>query len=250
MSRTTPLILPHGSGNLPLFSLTVQGICQNISMWRTEHGKNTPISNKVMAHSSSHTNQIHSNSGARANTHHNALSGVHMAQPPHFNDVELCSKATFLSLEEITLHLYLPVWHLFYFTQSYGFHFASIFIISMFAPTHTKPTVIQYFCVSVNLSIHISGDSRSRREKKVKKFRTLIFYDLLHLLSWCVKSCDVEILHCHVNACKTMKLIYCLTTWASYIFLTVELFVRSGSHSYHGSFLEINWLLVRSYYLS
>lgn len=101
MSRTTPLILPHGSGNLPLFSLTVQGICQNISMWRTEHGKNTPISNKVMAHSSSHTNQIHSNSSARANTHHNALSGVHMAQPPHFNDVELCSKATFYHLKKL-----------------------------------------------------------------------------------------------------------------------------------------------------
>lgn len=97
MSLTTTLILPHGSGNLPLFSLTVQGICQNISMWRTEHGKNTPISNKVMAHSSSHTNQIHSNSGARANTHHNALSGVHMAQPRISTMLNCAQKPLFIT---------------------------------------------------------------------------------------------------------------------------------------------------------
>lgn len=103
---------------------------------------------------------------------------------PAFQRCWIVLKSHFLSLEEITLHLYLPVWHLFYFTQSYGFHFASIFIISMFAPTHkaNSYSIFLCFCQFVNSYLGRFPFQTREKSKEISHTHLLWFVTFVELM--------------------------------------------------------------------
>lgn len=120
---------------------------------------------KLWAHSSWLSNQIHSN---WAYTHHEAKwRSMFMWQRSHKLYTVMYSSGTFYHLKKLLCIYMCHFWHLFYF------HNRMVSTLHQFSSfprwPDTKWTTIQYFHVSVNLSIHISSGSCYKEQKRKKK---------------------------------------------------------------------------------
>lgn len=110
------------------------------------------------------------------------------------------------------------------------------------------------FHVSINLSIHIwpsqaMSISTPRHTNEYKIIRCIGF-GLCSVGVWTlsVSLSDAQhTLHCHVNACKTKKLRYCLTTWASCI--NSGNFCQLSQQNILRSFLVVAWIFLLSFSL-